>query len=45
MSREVMFWVWFGTMMGMVIVPMILGALLVHRFNREQDGKGHGKSA
>ncbi len=46
MSREVMFWVWFGTMMAMAIVPLILGAMLVRKFNRDQEnGHGHDKPA
>ena len=50
MTRETMFWIWMATMTGIVVVPMIFGAILVHRFNKEQDkdekkGQGHDKPA
>ena len=42
MSREAMFWIWLASTAAIVIV----GALLVRKFNRDQDkGQGHDKPA
>ena len=40
MSRETMFWIWLASTAAIVIVPMILGALLVRKFNRDQEKDG-----
>lgn len=31
------FWIWLASTAAIVIVPMILGALLVRKFNRDQE--------
>lgn len=40
------FWFWLASTAAIVIVPMILGALLVRKFNRDQEkGSGRDKPA